>query len=59
MYIVVCQYIDGVWGIALPFGLPWASDTYLGAVELKAAIIEDRRDTAWTKKNFAIAKITL
>lgn len=59
VYIILCQFKNGKWGIADFFGLPCTARFYRDAIEVRNQIIQARFKPVWQKEDFAIAKVTL
>ena len=59
LYVVICQYRGGMWGIAYHFNEQYTSENYLGAIKFKKKIADRLQPRGWwKKKHFKVAKIT-
>lgn len=61
IYVVLCRFSDGRWGVASFFSLPYTDRHYLAAVAMKHHIYEKAQSYGkhWNKDTFKVAKITL
>ncbi len=61
IYVVLCRFQCGHWGIASFFSLPYADRHYLATVAMKTEIYKEARKYGgtWIKDAFKVAKITL
>ena len=61
LYVVVQQYVDGKWGVAQVWKLPYASVYFKEARKYRRGIIDSALRYApgiWKEEKFAIKKIT-
>ena len=58
LYVVVCQYTTGKWGVADWWGIPCASTTYKTAQTYKKEMVEKAiKYGPWKEDNFKVIKM--